>query len=104
MIIELELDERLPLVPLDTPRLRQLVHNLIKNALEAQQGQARRLVRIVTRRVSQRGRSMVEIVTLDEGPGFAPELLDRLFEPYVTSKPRGTGLGLGGGQEDRRGT
>ena len=94
VIIELDLDEDLPPVPLDTPRLRQLVHNLIKNALEAQQSQAQRLVRIVTRRASQRGRSMVEIVTLDEGPGFAPELLDRLFEPYVTSKPRGTGLGL----------
>ena len=92
--IELELDESLPPVPLDTPRLRQLVHNLIKNALEAQQSQPRRVVRIVTRRASQRGRSMLEIVTLDEGPGFAPELLDRLFEPYVTSKPRGTGLGL----------
>ena len=92
--IELELDESLPPIPLDTPRLRQLVHNLIKNALEAQQQQIRRVVRIVTRRVSQRGRSMLEIVTLDEGPGFAPELLERLFEPYVTSKPRGTGLGL----------
>ena len=92
--IELDLAPELPLVPLDMPRLRQLVHNLLKNALEAQQGRSIRVVRVATRVVRQRGGAMLEIVTRDDGPGFAPELLNRVFEPYVTSKSRGTGLGL----------
>ena len=92
--VELELASGLPDVPLDAPRFRQLVHNLVKNALEAQQGRSRRVVHVATRVAAQRGRAMLEIVTRDEGPGFAPELLNRVFEPYVTSKPRGTGLGL----------
>ena len=92
--VELDLDPQLPLVPLDTPRLRQLVHNLVKNALEAQHDQPERVVHVATRIARQRGRAMLEIVCRDEGPGFGPELLSRVFEPYVTSKPRGTGLGL----------
>ena len=92
--VELDLDEDLAPVPLDTPRLRQLVHNLVKNALEAQQGRPARVVHVATRATAHRGRAMLEIVTRDEGPGFAPELLNRVFEPYVTSKSRGSGLGL----------
>jgi len=92
--IELVLEQTLPGLPLDVPRMRQLVHNLLKNALEAQQGAADREVRILTRDARRVGRPMVELVIADNGPGFPPELLNRLFEPYVTSKPRGTGLGL----------
>jgi len=92
--VELDLDTSLPSAPLDTPRLRQLVHNLLKNALEAQHGRPERVVHVATRAAVHRGRAMLEIATRDEGPGFAPELLNRVFEPYVTSKPRGTGLGL----------
>ena len=92
--IDLDLDPDLPSIPLDTPRLRQLVHNLLKNALEAQQGQPEQVAHLVTRVARHRGRVMLEIVCSDEGPGFGAELLGRVFEPYVTSKPRGTGLGL----------
>jgi len=92
--ITLSLDTRLPPIPVDLPRIRQLVHNLIKNALEAQQAQEDQQIRIITREIRRRSGHMLEIVTQDNGPGFPLDLLNRLFEPYVTSKSKGTGLGL----------
>jgi len=70
------------------------MHNLIKNALEAQQAHPEPQVRIVTRDALTSTQRMLEIVTMDDGPGFPVESLSRVFEPYVSSKPRGTGLGL----------
>ena len=81
-------------LPLDAARLRQLVHNLVKNALEARRDGAPVTVRIATAEVDADGRPAVEIRCEDDGPGFPPELVHRLFEPYVSSKPKGTGLGL----------
>lgn len=92
--IELALEPGLTALPLDVPRMRQLVHNLLKNALEAQPDADTRVVRVATRDTRRAGRAMLELTITDDGPGFPPELLNRLFEPYVTSKPRGTGLGL----------
>lgn len=92
--ISTELAEDLPLIEADADQLRQVLHNLIKNAAEAMQekigagGTAR--LRIATR---PHGR-MVELTVSDEGPGFPPEILQHAFEPYVTTKPKGTGLGL----------
>jgi len=92
--IQLELSSAAPTVAVDAPRIRQLVHNLIRNALEAQQASAVKHVTLSTR-VKPDGRaSTLELEASDNGPGFPAELMDRLFEPYVTSKPRGTGLGL----------
>lgn len=90
----LVLDTSLDPIAVDLPRMRQLMHNLIKNALEAQHGLPTQHIRIVTRDVLRQGARMFEIVTMDEGPGFPVESLSRVFEPYVTTKPRGTGLGL----------
>lgn len=90
----LELDTELSPIAVDLPRMRQLMHNLIKNALEAQHGDAVPQVGIITRNVQTNSQRTLEIVTLDNGPGFPLESLSRVFEPYVTSKPRGTGLGL----------
>ncbi len=92
--IELTLDDSAPKIPVDVPRMRQLVHNLIKNSLEAQQGQELQTVHISTRFQQGALQSVLEVVAEDNGPGFPMELMDRLFEPYVTSKPKGTGLGL----------
>lgn len=94
MQIELILDSAVPDIPLDLPRMRQLTHNLIKNALEAQHAQDAPLVRISTHYRRQIVSDVLEIVAEDNGPGFPLALMDRLFEPYVSSKPKGTGLGL----------
>lgn len=92
--ITLALDQSAPLLSLDMPRMRQLTHNLIKNSLEAQQLQSRRVVRIITRYRHEAGSDIIEIIAEDDGPGFPLDIMDRLFEPYVSSKPKGTGLGL----------
>ena len=90
----LELDPRGPRIQADPNRLRQLLHNLLKNALEAMEGQDTRRVDLKTRCMDERGCSFVELELRDYGPGFASEALAEFFEPYVTTKSRGTGLGL----------
>lgn len=94
MQIELALDPSVPDIPLDLARMRQLTHNLIKNALEAQHTQDAQLVRISTHYRQELASDVLEIVAEDNGPGFPLDLMDRLFEPYISSKPKGTGLGL----------
>jgi len=79
-------------VEADPVRLRQVMHNLLKNALEAA-GEQGRIV-IESRVGEEEGNSFVEIAVSDSGPGFDPELIGQAFEPYVTSKTKGTGLGL----------
>jgi nitrogen fixation/metabolism regulation signal transduction histidine kinase len=78
----------------DPLRLRQVIHNLIKNAQEALDGHADPHISVSTRCVAGNMGDMIELAVADNGPGFDERLLERLFEPYVTSKPKGTGLGL----------
>lgn len=92
--IHLSLAEDLPLIRADTGRLRQVLHNLVKNGLEALDQQSEGRLDISTRRIGDAGRNMVDIEVRDNGPGLDLNMMERLFEPYVTSKPRGTGLGL----------
>jgi nitrogen fixation/metabolism regulation signal transduction histidine kinase len=92
--VETSLDEHAPPVEGDTGRLRQVLHNLLKNALEACAGNPQCKVTVTTRFVEERGTRYIELATEDNGPGFAPEVLAHIFEPYVTTKSRGTGLGL----------
>jgi nitrogen fixation/metabolism regulation signal transduction histidine kinase len=94
MRVESVLDGRLPHLEADTGRLRQLLHNLLKNAVEACEGRPDCAVTVRTRLVEEAGRRHVELAVEDTGPGFTPELLEHIFEPYVTTKSRGTGLGL----------
>ncbi|MFP5344831.1 MAG: sensor histidine kinase, partial [Gammaproteobacteria bacterium] len=83
------LETGLPPVEADAGRLRQLLHNLIKNALEAAPDSR---ARITLETHSLPG--FVELSVRDHGPGIPKEIMAQLFEPYVTTKPRGTGLGL----------
>ncbi len=87
-----ELDPACPIVQGDAQQLRQVVHNLLQNAQDATQGQPHPMVLIATQWVPTSGR--VRLVVRDNGPGFPPKILSRAFEPYVTTKTRGTGLGL----------
>jgi len=92
--IRLTLDPALPRVEADVGRMRQVLHNLMRNALEATENQPDARVDIVTRLAETNGASAVEIKVCDNGPGFAESVMHQAFDPYVTSKPKGTGLGL----------
>lgn len=87
-----ELADDLPLAMADPQQVRQVLHNLIQNAQDAMLGQDGAAVLLRTRR-SDSGQ-WVRLAILDQGPGFAEHILKRAFEPYVTTKTKGTGLGL----------
>ncbi|MFN3376816.1 MAG: ATP-binding protein [Burkholderiaceae bacterium] len=96
--VEVELDPRCPPIAGDAQQLRQVVHNLLQNAQDATEqhaastGAAPAPVRIVTRWSDTSRRVRLSVV--DHGGGFPAHILQRAFEPYVTTKVRGTGLGL----------
>jgi len=79
----------LPQVLGDSTQLRQIIHNLLRNSEDALEGR-HGIIKIVTERAGRHARLLIS----DNGPGFPVELLPRIFEPYVTTKARGTGLGL----------
>ena len=83
-----------PALRADAGRLRQLLHNLLKNSLEAMSGERKPWIEVATREVFENGRLWVELSIADNGPGLPPGFDERWFEPYTTSKQRGTGLGL----------
>lgn len=74
----------------DATQLRQIIHNLLRNAEDALEGRADGRILIRT----GGGRRHAWMTIADNGPGFPVDLLPRIFEPYVTTKARGTGLGL----------
>ena len=96
--VQAKLDPHCPWVAGDTQQLRQVIHNLLQNAQDATLQQAQALgvapapVEISTQWVESSKR--VRLSICDSGTGFAPHILQRAFEPYVTTKVRGTGLGL----------
>ncbi|OOC11152.1 MULTISPECIES: sensor histidine kinase [Thioalkalivibrio] len=95
--VHLDLGEGMPLIRADGGRLRQLLHNLVRNAMEAAEEQERGddlEVYVSTDHVESASGNWIELRVRDNGPGIRPELLERIFEPYTTHKPRGTGLGL----------
>jgi len=102
-IIHPQLGAGLPLVMGDPTQLRQVIHNLLQNAQDAMAelpaGAPQPRIDVITEAIHYQGadgstRTAVRLAISDNGPGFAPKILARAFEPYVTSKARGTGLGL----------
>ena len=92
-----DLAQALPAVRGDSTQLRQVIHNLLSNARDAlteQNGGG--VVRVTTDLVAAPlgEQPAVRLIVADDGPGFAPHLLQQAFEPYVTTKSHGTGLGL----------
>ncbi len=94
-------DPSLPLVHGDREKLTQVVLNLVRNAVDAVQGAARREVVFETavasvrlRGAGGRSRPLARVSVVDSGPGISAEMLPRLFTPFATSKAHGTGLGL----------
>ena len=92
--LELSLDAGLGPIEADRGRLRQILSNLVKNALEALEGTPEARVRVSTLAGELHGQPVVHLEVTDNGPGFQKELMGQVFDPYVTSKPKGTGLGL----------
>jgi PAS domain S-box-containing protein len=76
----------------DAGRLRQVLHNVLKNAIEANSNDPHIIVSISTHEENEI--RFVELKIQDNGHGVSEEVLGRIFEPYVTTKTKGTGLGL----------
>ncbi|MBV6324180.1 sensor histidine kinase [Duganella violaceipulchra] len=102
-IIHPQLAPGLPMVMGDQTQLRQVIHNLLQNAQDAMaerpEGAPQAHIDVISEAIHYQGadgaaRTAVRLAISDNGPGFAPKILARAFEPYVTSKAKGTGLGL----------
>ncbi|MGE0096050.1 MAG: ATP-binding protein [Alphaproteobacteria bacterium] len=87
----LDLAPGLPDVAVDRLQIQQVVINLVRNAIDAMAASSRRELSIRTRPAPDGG---VEVAVIDSGPGLAPEIEGRLFEPFVTTKADGMGVGL----------
>ena len=94
VVLDLNLDKSLPPVEADAGRIRQIIHNLIRNALEALEGRKDARVLLATEYNMSDGYPIAEILVQDNGPGFQMDTVEQVFDPYVTTKPKGTGLGL----------
>ena len=92
--IVLTSDPAMPLIDGDMGRVRQILHNLIRNAVEALEGtqDGRIDVQIGAGEIDEI--DVVQIRVEDNGPGFNTGSVSQIFDPYVTTKPKGTGLGL----------
>lgn len=94
--LETDLDQDISDIEVDKGRVRQLLHNLIKNALEAlkESQHDTPVITIMTRLFAQQDDVGVLMTVSDNGAGFDAAILGHIFEPYVTSRSKGTGLGL----------
>jgi two-component system, NtrC family, nitrogen regulation sensor histidine kinase NtrY len=92
--IRLNLDEQLPPVNLDRSQVRRALHNLIKNSIEASEGLDSITEILVESTAAEKEHYSVKIKIQDFGSGIDPETLNKIFEPYYTTKKRGMGLGL----------
>src|SRR5438093_4253074 len=88
MVVEQELRADLPLLRLDRGQMKQAFYNVIKNSLEAMKRHGTLRIR------TDLDDTHVIVTFVDTGGGMSTENLSRVFEPYFTTKPSGTGLGL----------
>jgi nitrogen fixation/metabolism regulation signal transduction histidine kinase len=95
-LLRSELAAGLPLINGDATQLRQVIHNLVQNGLDAVADRPDGQVELITSvALGEHGElRAVRLTVIDNGPGFADKVLKRAFEPYVTTKTKGTGLGL----------
>ena len=90
------LEPELPHILGDATQLRQVIHNLVQNGLDAVADRPDGQVELITSAARGEHSELraVRLTVIDNGPGFADKVLKRAFEPYVTTKAKGTGLGL----------
>lgn len=84
----------LPMVEADANRIRQLLHNLIRNAIESTSARPDGVIDIYLGLAENAKQNFVELKVSDNGAGIPEEMLDKLFEPYASTKTKGSGLGL----------
>ncbi|MFZ2739227.1 MAG: ATP-binding protein [Burkholderiaceae bacterium] len=89
-----EFDPECPLILGDAQQLRQVVHNLLQNAQDASEARRGSTARVTLKTQWVEASGRVRLVVRDQGTGFPEKILKRAFEPYVTTKVKGTGLGL----------
>lgn len=96
--LTLSINEPLPLVEADVVQLRQVLNNLISNSIEASNGPENAKIVLTAEPQTTLNRTKpictVKLSIADNGQGFSDKILQSAFEPYVTTKPTGTGLGL----------
>jgi len=91
-VIQAEQDKKRLSINGDPVSIRQVLHNLLKNALEATEGHGH--IEVAMHRMQKNNSDFIEIGFFDDGPGIKEEQIEQIFEPYVTTKAKGTGLGL----------
>lgn len=89
--VSVELQANLPAVPMDKIQIQQVVLNLIRNSVEAMESVKRREMTIAT---GTDGSGALLVTVADTGPGLAPEVVEKLFQPFTTTKKTGMGIGL----------
>jgi nitrogen fixation/metabolism regulation signal transduction histidine kinase len=92
--ITLMSDPSMPVVEADIGRVRQILHNLVRNATEALENTRDGRIDVHVSVAEIDGKNFVQIKVEDNGPGFEEGSISQVFDPYVTTKPKGTGLGL----------
>ncbi|MBT8067597.1 MAG: HAMP domain-containing protein [Gammaproteobacteria bacterium] len=92
--IVLTTDPTMPFLEADMGRVRQMLHNLIRNAVEALEGVTGGRIDVHVSAAEIDDVDMIQIKVEDNGPGFSMGSVNQIFDPYVTTKPKGTGLGL----------
>ena len=92
--ITLMSDPSMPMIEADIGRVRQILHNLIRNATEALENTRDGRIDVHVSAAEIDGKNFVQIRVEDNGPGFEEGSISQVFDPYVTTKPKGTGLGL----------
>ena len=90
LALELNLAADLPPVLIDHVQIQQVVLNLVRNSIDALRDRETRTISVAT---VPKG-DMVEVVVSDNGPGLPEEVRERVFEPFVSTKPDGIGIGL----------
>ncbi len=91
--LRMELTEGLPLVVVDSTQIQQVLLNLLRNAVQALENQPTNQRRILVRTTLRADRKIL-VAVHDTGPGVAEDMVTHIFEPFVTTKPDGMGVGL----------
>jgi len=92
--IVLTSDPSMPMIEADMGRVRQILHNLVRNSTEALENTEHGQIDVHVSVAEVDYIDMLQIKVEDNGPGFDESSLNQVFDPYVTTKPKGTGLGL----------